>query len=50
MSFLEMNRKDREKTRRALLEYCKLDTYALIRLLEVLRNSAGQHESGKMAA
>jgi len=31
---------DEEKTRKALLEYCKLDTLAMVRILEELRSQA----------
>ncbi|PCI27252.1 MAG: phosphomethylpyrimidine kinase, partial [SAR324 cluster bacterium] len=33
-----MNPEEKEETRRALLEYCKLDTLAMVKVLEKLKN------------
>jgi hypothetical protein len=32
---------ERQKFREALLEYCKLDTYAMVMIWQELRNTAG---------
>ena len=38
----EMGAEERAATRSSLLEYCKLDTYAMVKVWERLREAAGQ--------
>jgi len=38
----ELEPAERERMRGDLLEYCKLDTWAMVRLLQRLRELAGQ--------
>jgi hypothetical protein len=35
----DMPTEDKEQTRKSLLEYCKLDTLAMVKILEVLKRS-----------
>ena len=37
----KMSGEELEQTRRNLLEYCKLDTYAMVKVLEKLQEVAG---------
>ncbi|MBI9099033.1 MAG: DUF2779 domain-containing protein [Spirochaetaceae bacterium] len=39
---IEMDKEERGKYRKALLKYCELDTLAMVKILEVLRDSVGE--------
>ena len=41
-AMLNMTREERERTRRNLLKYCGLDTYAMVKVWEKLREAAAQ--------
>ena len=42
LSLNDMTPEDQEKTRHALLEYCKLDTYAMVKIWEKFRQVTGR--------
>jgi hypothetical protein len=50
MARREITGADLEPTRRQLLEYCKLDTLAMVRLHEKLHAMASQHEIGALSS
>jgi len=42
LSLNDMTPEDQEKTRHALLEYCKLDTYAMVKIWEKFKEVTGR--------
>jgi CRISPR/Cas system-associated exonuclease Cas4 (RecB family) len=48
MMFETKDEQEKEKIKKDLLEYCKLDTFAMVKILDALRNLGGEKEQPKV--